>query len=432
MNRRSFLRNGLAVAGVTAGASCARNGTQPQPSPGPSRERVDLAAQFRHLTPMTAGIAPITDDERQARIERARRLMSDRGLAGMFLESGSSLFYYTGVRWGLSERPFGVVIPVRGELGWVVPAFEEQRARELLPSSADLRVWQEDESPYRVIAGVLRDRGAAAGTIGIEERVRFFVFDGLRAAMGRAQFVTATPVTAGGRMIKSPAEIALLERANAITVRAIDEAIRTLRPGMSQHELAASVSAATTALGGNDDGALVAFGKESAFPHGSSKPQQLREGDVVLVDAGCRIQGYLSDVTRTIVYGTPSQRQRDVWDVEKRAQRAAYEAAQPGATCESVDGAARRVITEAGFGPGYKLPGLPHRTGHGIGLDGHEWTNLVKGNTTPLEPGMCFSDEPTIAIYGEFGIRLEDCLHVTDKGPVFFTPQSESIDKPFG
>jgi Xaa-Pro dipeptidase len=415
MNRRAFLRDSLAVAGLAAGTSCARD-----------------SRQFRELTSMTTGITPITGDERRARIERAQRLMQDRGVDAMFLEAGSSLFYYTGVRWGLSERPFGVVIPVRGELAWIAPAFEEQRAGELLPPAADVRVWQEDESPYQVIAGILRDRGAATGTIGIEERVRFFVYDGLRAEMGRARFLSATPITAGGRVIKSAAEIALLERANAITVRAIDAAIRTLRAGMSQHELAANVAAATTALGGDDDGVLVAFGKESAFPHGSRRPQQLREGDVVLVDAGCRIQGYVSDVTRTVVYGKPTQRQRDVWDVEKRAQRAAFEAAQPGATCESVDAAARGVITEAGFGPGYRLPGLPHRTGHGIGLDGHEWTNLVKGNTARLEPGMCFSDEPTIAIYGEFGIRLEDCLHITDRGPAFFTPQSESIDRPFG
>jgi Xaa-Pro dipeptidase len=417
MNRRSFLRDTLAFAGAAAGASCARTNTQPKP--------------FAGLTPMTTGVVPITADERHARIEQARRLMRDRGLDAMFLESGSSLFYYTGVRWGRSERLFGAVIPVRGEPAWVAPAFEEQRAWELLPPATDLRVWQEDESPYRILAGILRDRGAATGGIGIEESVRFFVYDGLRAEMGRTQFVSATPVTAGGRMIKSPAEIALLQRANAITLRAVDEAVRTLRPGMSQHELAADVSAATAALGGESDGALVAFGKESAFPHGSSRRQELREGDVVLVDAGCRVQGYVSDVTRTIVYGTPTQRQRDVWDVEKRAQRAAFEAAQPGATCESVDAAARRVIVDAGFGPGYKLPGLPHRTGHGIGLDGHEWTNFVKGNTTKLEPGMCFSDEPTIAIYGEFGIRLEDCLHITEKGPVLFTGQSESIEKPF-
>jgi Xaa-Pro dipeptidase len=432
MNRRSFLRDTLAVAGAAAGASCART-AEPTPPSKPAREPGDdAAAQFHHLTPMTAGIAPITAEERHARIEQARRLMRDRSLDAMFLEPGSSLFYYTGVRWGRSERTFGVVIPVRGEPAWFAPAFEEQRAWELLPPATDLRVWQEDESPYRVVAGILRDRSAAIGRIGIEESVRFFVYDGLRAEMGQATFISATPVTAGGRMIKSEAEIAILQRANAITLRAIDEALRLLRPDMSQHELAANVSAATAALGGESDGALVAFGRESAFPHGSSKRQALREGDVVLVDAGCRVQGYVSDVTRTIIYGTPTQRQRDVWEVEKRAQRAAFEAAQPGATCESVDAAARHLITEAGFGPGYKLPGLPHRTGHGIGLDGHEWTNFVKGNSVKLESGMCFSDEPTIAIYGEFGIRLEDCLHITEKGPVFFTGQSESIDEPFG
>jgi len=272
MNRRSFLRDSLAFAGAAAGASCARSHTQPKP--------------FADLTPMTTGLVPITADERQSRIERARQLMRDRGLDAMFLESGSSLFYYTGVRWGRSERPFGAVIPVRGEPAWVAPAFEEQRAWELLPPATNLRVWQEDESPYRILAGILRDRGAAMGRIGIEESVRFFIFDGLRAEMGGAQFVSATPVTAGSRMIKSPTEVALLQRANAITLRAIDEAVRTLSPGMSQHELAANVSAATAALGAESDGALVAFGKESAFPHGSSRPQQLREGDVVLVDAG--------------------------------------------------------------------------------------------------------------------------------------------------
>jgi Xaa-Pro dipeptidase len=264
MNRRSFLRDALAFAGAAAGASCAHT-AEPEPPSEPARGAGEAAAaQFRHLSPMTAGIAPITAEERQARIEQARRLMRDRGLDAMFLESGSSLFYYTGVRWGRSERPFGVVIPVRGEPAWVAPAFEEQRAWELLPSTTDLRVWQEDGSPYRVVAGILRDRGAAMGRIGIEESVRFFVYDGLRAELGGAQFVSATPVTAGGRMIKSPAEIALLQQANAITLRAIREAARTLRPGMSQHDLAASVSAATTALGGDDDGALVAFGKESA------------------------------------------------------------------------------------------------------------------------------------------------------------------------
>jgi len=377
-----------------------------------------------------APVTPISDDERRARIEKARRLMTQNGISAVFLEGGTSMFYFTGVRWGNSERTFGVVIPAKGELAWVTPAFEEARARELIKFSNDVRVWQEDESPYKVIAQILRDRGAATGKIGMEERVRFFIFDGVRQELPQATFVSATPVTAGCRMIKSPAEIALLQRANDITLRAIGSSLAALEEGMTNQELGANVAAATRKLGGTADGALVIFGKYTAFPHGSIQPQRLKEGDVVLVDAGCTVQGYTSDITRTTVFGKPTQRMRDVWDIEKKAQTAALNAAQVGATCESVDAAARKVITSAGFGPGYKVPGLPHRTGHGIGLDGHEWTNFVKGNTTKIQPGMCFSDEPTIAIYGEFGIRLEDCLHITDSGPKMFTPQSPSIEKP--
>ena len=373
--------------------------------------------------------APITDEERRARIEKARRLMVENGIDAMVLEGGTSMFYYTGVHWGNSERTFAVVIPAHGELAWVTPGFEEARARELIKSSADVRAWQEDDSPYRVIAGILRDRKATR-RIGIEERLRFFIYDGLRQALPSAQFVSATPVTAGCRMIKSPAEIALMQQANDITLQAIGTAMHALKEGMTTRDVGATVADATRKLGGTADGALVTFGKYSAFPHGSVQPQRLRDGDVVLIDAGCTVEGYVSDITRTSVFGTPTQRQRDVWDVEKHAQGAALASAQVGATCESVDAAARKVITAAGFGPDYKVPGLPHRTGHGIGLDGHEWTNFVRGNTTRIQPGMCFSDEPTIAIYGEFGIRLEDCLHITESGPKLFTPQSPSIEQP--
>jgi Xaa-Pro dipeptidase len=377
---------------------------------------------------MTPAVVPISAAERAARIEQARRLMRAQRIDAMFLESGSSLFYYTGVRWGLSERPFGVVIPARGDLAWISPAFEEARARELIMPAGEVRVWQEDEDPCALVAGILRDRGVGTGRVGIEERVRFFIVDGLRAS-SRAELVSATPVTAGCRMIKSPAELALMQRANDITLRAVQAALQTLKEGMTPRELDATVSAATSALGGNYDGALVSFGAATAFPHGSREPQRLREGDVVLIDGGCTVEGYTSDITRTTVFGTPTARQRDVWDLEKRVQTAALDAAQPGATCHSVDAAARKVITDAGFGPDYRLPGLPHRTGHGIGIDGHEWTNFVRGNMTRLQPGMCFSDEPTIAIYGEFGIRLEDCLYITESGPVFFTKQSPSIDR---
>jgi Xaa-Pro dipeptidase len=413
MDRRTFVSRSATVAGAAAFAPIIGSKLQP-------------LAESNAVSPT---VVPISDDERRARIEKARKLMVDNGIGAMFLEGGTSMFYYTGVHWGNSERTFGVVIPAKGELAWVTPGFEEQRARELIKFSNDVRVWQEDESPYKVIAGILRDRGAATGKIAMEERVRFFIFDGVRQELPTAQFVNATPVTAGCRMIKSPAEIALMQHANDITLQAIGTTLKGLKPGMTQQAVSAAVGAATRTLGGNADGALVIFGKYTAFPHGSIQPQTLREGDVVLIDAGCTVEGYTSDITRTTVFGKPTQRQRDVWETEKKAQSAALAAAQIGATCESVDAAARKVITAAGFGPDYKVPGLPHRTGHGIGLDGHEWTNFVRGNTTKIAPGMCFSDEPTIAIYGEFGIRLEDCLHITESGPKMFTPPSPSIER---
>ena len=422
MDRRKFVGRSVGLLGATA--------IGPTLAGAALAEAQSGAGPIASLHPLGPPVMPITDEERRARIEKARRLMAENGISAMFLEGGTSMFYYTGVRWGNSERTFGVVIPAKGELAWVTPAFEEQRARELIKFSNDVRTGQEDESPYRVIAQIIRDRGAASGKIGMEERVRFFIFDGVRQELPTAQFVSATPVTAGCRMIKSPAEIAFMQRANDITLQAIGAAFKTLKEGMTQQQLSANVGEATTHLGGVGDGALVIFGKYTAFPHGSVQPQKLHEGDVVLIDAGCTVDGYTSDITRTTVFGKPTQRQRDVWDTEKRAQSAAFAAAQIGATCESVDAAARKVITAAGFGPDYKVPGLPHRTGHGIGLDGHEWTNFVRGNTTKIQPGMCFSDEPTIVSYGEFGIRLEDCLHITETGPKFFTPQRPSIEKP--
>jgi Xaa-Pro dipeptidase len=426
MDRRTFVtRTAAATAATAVAGSSLTSVLEAQGAPA-ARETPE---PIRALRPMTSGITPISDQERLARIEKARKLMVENGIDAMFLEGGSSLFYYTGVQWGLSERPFGAVIPARGELAWVTPAFEEQRARELIKFSNDVRVWQEDESPYRVIAGILRDRGVTTGKVGMEERVRFFIADGVRREMMNADFVLATPVTAGCRMFKSPAEIALMQKANDVTIEAFRAAFKTMKAGMTNGDLARNVSAAFSALG-SSGGAMVIFGKYTAFPHGTIQPQKLAEGDVVLVDGGCGVEGYQSDVTRTTVFGTPSQRQRDVWELEKKAQSAGFAAAQVGATCESVDAAARKVITDAGFGPDYKLPGLPHRTGHGIGLDGHEWTNFVRGNTTPIQPGMCFSDEPTIVSYGEFGIRLEDCLYVTESGPKMFTKQSESIERP--
>ena len=413
MKRRDFLIGSATIAG---GAALAANGELLALPAGPG-------------SPAQPPAPRITAAERLARIEKARRLMRENGIDAMVLEGGTSMFYYTGVRWGNSERTFAVVIPARGELAWVTPGFEEERARELIPNPVDVRAWQEDESPYRLIAGILRDRGAT-GTVGIEERLRFFIYDGLRAELPQAKFVLATPVTAGCRMFKSPAEIALMQQANDIALAAIGATVRGLKPGMTNGQVSAMFGSHVRQMGGAGDGALVIFGKYTAFPHGSVQPQSLREDDVVLIDGGCTVDGYTADITRTTVFGKPTARMRQVWELEKTAQSVAFAAAQVGATCEAVDAAARKVITDAGYGPGYKVPGLPHRTGHGIGLDGHEWTNFVKGNTTRIAPGMCFSDEPTIVSYGEFGIRLEDCLYITEAGPKFFTPQSPSIDQP--
>jgi Xaa-Pro dipeptidase len=391
----------------------------------------DLPPPVRALTPMTAGIVPISDDERRTRMERARRLMLEQGIDAILLEPGTSMEYFTGVSWWPSERPFVAVLPARGELACVCPGFEEARARQLIRFTTDVRVWQEDESPYKVIAGILKDRGAGTGQVGVEERLRFFVLDGVRKEMPAAEFTDAVGVTAGCRMIKSAAELALMQRANDMTMAAFRATFQTLRPGMTQHDLEETQQAALLRLGGSDPWVLVGFGEASAFPHGSAVPQQLKEGDIVLMDSGCAVEGYQADITKTTVFGRPTPRQTEIWNLERRAQDSAFAAAQVGATCESVDAAARKVLTDAGFGPGYKVPGLPHRTGHGIGMDGHEWTNFVKGNTTRIQPGMCFSDEPMIAIYGEFGIRLEDCLYITEQGPRFFSPQSAAIDRPF-
>jgi len=428
-DRRDFLRASAGLAGATIlGKRFAFAHTGDGESIQQHQDVPDLIQRLRR---MTAGIVPITDDERTARIAKAQRLMAEHKIDAIYLEPGSSMYYFTGTRWSTSERMFAVVIPEHGELAWVCPKFEEQRARELIKFGNDVRTWEEDESPYRRVAQIIRDRGIRSGRIGIEERVRFFLFEGIRQEAPKLEFVTAMPVTAGCRMFKSPAEIALMQRANDITIVAYRATWATMRDGMPQDEFAGNCATAFRNLG-VQGGVFCSFGKYTAFPHGSSTPQTLAEGDVVLMDGGCSVEGYQSDITRTFVFGKPTPRQRDIWDLEHKAQDAGFAAAKVGAPCETVDAAARKVITDAGFGPDYKVPGLPHRTGHGIGLDGHEWTNFVRGNKMPIQPGMCFSDEPTIAIYGEFGIRLEDCLYITENGPKFFTRQSPSIDNPFG
>lgn len=382
------------------------------------------------LKPMTDGIVPISDAERLARMEKARRLMVQNGLDAVVIEAGSSMFYYTGVTWGLSERTFAMVLPARGEIVWVCAKFEEDRALELIRFGKDVRTWEEDESPYQLFADVFREKGISAGRIGFDERVRFFIWDGIRKVTPGAEYVSADPVTIGCRSIKSPAEIALMQRANDITVEAYKAAIAMLREGMTKADFASDADAAFRALG-VVGGIGANFGEHSALPHGSSKPRTLREGDIILMDGGCSVEGYRSDISRTIVFGKPTQEQLDIWHLEVQAQMAAFKAAKPGVPHEDIDAAARKVITDAGYGPGYKVPGLPHRTGHGIGLDGHEWTYLVKGNKEPVQPGMCFTDEPMIVIPGEYGIRQEDDMYITGDGARWFSQPSLAMDRPF-
>ena len=392
-----------------------------------------LPSIINSLQPMTDGVIPITVDERKQRIAKAQDLMAKAQMDGIFMEGTASCYYFTGMRWGQSERTFGLVIPAKGSIAYICPKFEEDRARELLlPVFGDeVRCWEEHESPYALIAGVIKDRGVKYHRIGMEERVRFFIVDGVKKVATGFEIADATPITAGCRMIKSKAEIALMQKASDVTIEAYKAAFATIRPGMSQSELGSNISSAFRKLG-YSGGASVQVGKYSALPHGSIIPQTIKEGDIVMVDGGTSCEGYASDITRTICVGKPTQRQIDVWNLEKAAQDAAFAAVKIGATCESVDAAARKVIESNGFAKGYKLPGLPHRTGHGIGLEGHEWTNFVKGNLTKIATGMCFSDEPTISIPEEFGIRLEDCLYIGEDGPHFFSKQSISIEQPFG
>lgn len=421
VNRRTFLKKSACAAGVVT-LSPAASGVSRKLGSGQQKSAP-------HLKPITDNIVPISVAERKSRIEKARRLMKENGIDAVLLESGSSLFYFTGIRWGRSERMFGAILPARGELAYICPAFEEERARERLLFGDDVRVWQEHESPFRLAAGILKDRGAGSGKIGVEESVRFFLFDGIRKELPAAQFVSADAISAGCRMIKSPAELALMHLANEAILKAYAAAFARMREGMTQFEFNAECAAAFRAQG-VQGGAGVQFGQFSAFPHGSRKPQRLKEGDIVLVDGGCAVEGYRGDITRTTVFGTPNAKQLERWRLVRQAQDAAFAAVKPGVPCEIIDATARKLINEAGFGPGYK--NFFHRVGHGIGLDTHEWTYLVKGNKTPLQPGMCFSNEPGIYVYGEFGVRTEDCFYVTEDGYQTFAKQAPSLEQPIG
>jgi Xaa-Pro dipeptidase len=379
-------------------------------------------------------VKPITLSERQARQEKARALMEANDLDAILLMEGTSLNYFTGIRWWGGERIFAMILPAKGAAFYVCPAFEEGRAREQIAQApegtqADVRIWQEDENPYQRIAQGLKDHGILTGKIGIEETVHFVFREGLEKAAPQARLLSATPVTAGSRMVKSPAELDLMRLANQVTLAAYEAVYHGLRDGITQVEVGRWVGAAHEKLGFSGE-ALVEVGEFSAFPHGSTKPQVVREGTPILIDGGCKVEGYESDITRMLVLGPAPQNVKKVFETVHRAQSAALAAARPGVECGAVDAAARKVITDAGYGPDYRF--FTHRVGHGIGMDGHEWPYLVRGNTTKLTPNMTFSDEPGIYIRGEFGVRLEDIMHITENGAELFTPQSPSLEQPFG
>lgn len=421
-------RNFLSLTGITAATGLVTGF-----SAFGAANAKDTANAAGTLTPITGDVVPISLAEKQTRIAKAQRLLVANKMDALVLDAGTGLKYFTGISWWPSERTMVAIIPAKGEVTYVCPAFEEARLREQITIGNRVYAWQEDESPYQLIATAIKEAGIVSGNIAIEEQTRFFIVNGIRAAAPHLNCVSGDAVTIECRIIKSPAEIKLMQKANDITLAAIKHGVSKLKEGMSQDELSGIIMTAQAELGGTPDFALCLFAKASAFPHGTKQPQQLTKGDIVLMDCGCLVEGYNSDITRTIVFGAaPTKRQRDIWQLEKQAQAAGFAAAIIGAPCEVVDAAARKVITDAGFGPCYKLPGLPHRTGHGIGMDGHEWGNMVKGNKRPLEQGMCFSIEPNISIVGEFGVRLEDCVYMTEDGPKWFSQPSKSIDEPFG
>lgn len=423
-------RSGIDANGLSRRGLIAAGATLPL-SAGTGRAIAAIADQaVLGLADMTGDVGPIDRAERLERIERAQALMQRNRIGAIIVEPGSSLDYFTGVQWRRSERLTAAVIPATGVPVIVTPFFEEPSVRETLSIDADVRVWQEDASPIALVAAILRERNAAGQRVGIEETVRYFASDGVARAMPSVAVVSADPVVRSVRMRKTAAEIALLQKASDITIAAYRWTVPQIREGMTPADIGALMTRATRALGGDPEFALVLLGEASAYPHGSGKPQAVRAGEVVLMDCGCSVHGYQSDISRSFVPGGATPDQRRVWDQVARGQQIAMATARIGTPAGGVDDAVRAQYEKWGYGPGYKLPGTSHRTGHGIGMDGHEPVNLVHGEATPLATGMCFSNEPGIYIPGKFGIRLEDCFHMTDAGPKWFSMPPTSIDAP--
>jgi Xaa-Pro dipeptidase len=419
-------RHLLAAAGasaVTGSLALGQRGSAHTPALPPDSPILQLKSRKSEAK-------PITTDERRIRIARAQELMRENKIDAMVLTQGTSLEYFGAIKWNGSERLFAMVVPVKGDLFFVSPGFEEDRAREQIglgPGGKDPRVliWQEDESPYARVAAGLRERNLTTGNVGIEETVKFVFVDGIAKAVPAMKMVSATPVTSGCRMIKSDHEIELMRLASKVTLEAYDAAWKSLKEGMTQNDFQALVSAAHQKLG-FPGSAGVQVGEYSALPHGSVTPQIIKKGEVLLIDGGCQVEGYHSDLSRTFVMGKPTDKMQRLFDVVHQAQTAAWKAARPGVECREVDAAARKVVADAGFGANYDH--FAHRVGHGMGMDGHEWPYLVRGNPMKMAHNMVFSDEPGIYLRGEFGVRLEDDLHITADGAELFTPQSPSLN----
>jgi Xaa-Pro dipeptidase len=416
-SRRNFIAGaGAAAAAVATAGSPARAG--------------GTAAPAADLKSITTGVQAIAAEERLGRVARIQALMTQQKIGALLIESGSSLDYFTGIRWHRSERTTAAIIPAKGAVLVVTPAFEEPSVRETLQVGGDVRIWNEPENPFEKIVEGLRDRGIAAGVIAVEPTIRFFIVEGVRQASDAYRIVSGDALVRACRLVKSPAELALLQAANDVTIQALRWVHSQVERDMRTSDIEALVNGATIALGGAPEFSLVLLNEASAYPHGSKQAQSIRDGSIILMDCGCAVQGYQSDISRTWVFGDPSPRQRKVWNTVKRGQEIALETAKPGVRAGAIDDAVRRYYEQQGWGPGYRLPGLSHRTGHGIGMDGHEPAYLVHGDETPLQAGMCFSDEPGIYIPGEFGVRLEDCWYMTASGPKTFTPLARSLDEP--
>ena len=391
-------------------------------------------AELALLNDMTTGREEIAKSEFQQRIQKACKHMQENGIDAIYLNAGTNLYYFTGTRWGASERMVGALLSKTGELQYIAPYFEIGTINDYMLMEGPVHGWQEHESPYQLFSNMLTQLGLNNATIGLDESCSFFISDGLAQACANTRFVNAKVVTAACRMRKSQAELALLQRAKDMTLEVHKSAAKILREGISTQEVNEFIHQAHIAVGAPKGSyfCITLFGEDSAFPHGVSNPKNLELGDMVLIDTGCQLHGYNSDITRSYVFGEPTKRDREVWEHEKASQAIGFAAAQLGKACGTVDDAARGYLVEQGYGPAYQTPGLPHRTGHGIGLDIHEWPYLVSSDTTPLDVGMCFSNEPMICVPGEFGIRLEDHFYMTENGPKWFTQPSHSIDDPFG